>query len=429
MADQNPQQQNADQNPKPIYDLSQPQAADLQVDAPIKLNQSPENNEVSKPDSVGFNLDKLEPTTPENSHLIDTIVKHATETPEQSAASMIPELGEDELSQAELTSLKLELQNSSKLAVLSRNILLGVVIVGVAMSSYFFFRFQTAQQSAFKASLTLTEVTTDKQNLQNSYNYKIYQVIDRNVTDLIWNGLELIQHYQNETKQQKNLRNEINQRLQEIGSLAQSLTVFDAEDPKAYRADLARELPADLKTTSVREIIRNKTIHEELANDKRLKSVIDLPIEEFVPWLEAFINDLEVPEASLLAINNDRLLWSKIITEIEDATRQIDPFFGNEEEQFIKYSNYNFNARTNQITVTGQIRTEDERTFTKIANLIDAIETSPNFRNVQTRSFNKNPVSLIDAELNEFYEATLKLDFEFIRQNDEAEPDSEPTNS
>ncbi len=110
----------------------------------------------------------------------------------------------------------------------------------------------------------------------------------------------------------------------------------------------------------------------------------------------------------------------------------MDPNFGDPDAQFITYDNYNFSARNNSILVGGQIRTDDQKTFTKIANLIDAIEESSLFAEVKTRSFTKNEVDNVSNDLtteaedlvvpgvagSSTYEATLKLDFKLEQTED-----------
>lgn len=412
---QNNQQSTETVNPQ-VLDMSQEQG--LIVDPPISLD--PKVAAEPSIENVTFNLEKEQPVSAESSALVDTIVHQATAGQPEQQLAILPELGTDQLSRAELTSLQLELQNNSKLADLSRTLVLGVLIVGLIMTGYFFYRYQATERLALKANLSLSQAVTDRANLEADYNYKVYQIIVLETENLFWDGLELIQNEQSQTGRQENLRKIVESRLSNIENLVGALTVFEAPDPKVYRADLVRELPKELKTTNVASVIRSKQIHEDLGNEKRLAKVKALDSPEFIDWLEMFLDDLNLPETALVKINHDRLQWSKIIQEIENTTRQIDPLFGQPNSQFVVYTNYNFNARTNQITLTGQIRTDNEKTFTQIANLIDAIEANPNFQNVKTRSFTKNIVDTTDDNTGittEEYQATLKLDFEFVRAN------------
>ncbi|PIQ79742.1 hypothetical protein COV81_00930 [Candidatus Peregrinibacteria bacterium CG11_big_fil_rev_8_21_14_0_20_41_10] len=384
---------------------------------PLNLENKPEP-------TVSFNLDPVEPQSAENSDLVDTIVKQSTAVEPEAQPSMLSKLGDEQVSQAELTSLEFQLKNNARLANVSRNVFVSIVIIGTMMGGYFFFRFQSTQQTTFKANLTLSEVTDSRVNLENAYNYELYRLIDRSVQDLVWDAMELIQYYQVGSDQAISLRQLVNQRLSSIGALTSRLTIFNANDPKAARASLVAALPKELENTSVKGVMRNQELHEAIANSKSLEAIIAKPNTEFMPWLEEFLASLEIPETILLKVNKDRMLWSQIIANIEAKTREIDPFFGNPANEFITYSNYNFDSRTNKITLTGQIKTEDNKTFTRIADLIDIIEADPHFQNVDHRSFTKNPVPATEADLASYYEATLQLDFEFIR--DGATPTPEP---
>lgn len=127
---------------------------------------------------------------------------------------------------------------------------------------------------------------------------------------------------------------------------------------------------------------------------------------------EQLLTDLRTKDKNELSViaslQTKRINWAEVMKEIEDITREVDNVFGKglfEEIGGITYTGYSFDAISGKITVTGLTKTMDSRTFTLIANLIDAFEKSEKFKNVDKRSFAKN-------KNEEGFNATLKLDFE-----------------
>lgn len=158
-----------------------------------------------------------------------------------------------------------------------------------------------------------------------------------------------------------------------------------------------------------------------LVQNNELKSLIgsfdpENPTPE-VPFDEMLkkIRELDQNELSIIAkLQEKRIKWREIITEIEKITREIDTVFDEglfEQIGGITYSGYSFDAQSGRISVTGRTKTMDSRTFTLIANLIDAFEKSPRFKNVDKRSFAK-------SKGEDGFLATLKLDFELELSND-----------
>ena len=120
-------------------------------------------------------------------------------------------------------------------------------------------------------------------------------------------------------------------------------------------------------------------------------------------------------ELSIIAkLQGQRVKWREIIAEIEKITKDVDHVFDEglfEQIGGIVYSGYSFDAANGKISVTGRTKTMDSRTFTLIANLIDAFEKSPKFKNVDKRSFSK-------SKGDDGFSTTLKLDFELETTND-----------
>lgn len=176
------------------------------------------------------------------------------------------------------------------------------------------------------------------------------------------------------------------------------------------------------------EILRNKkdSTKENQEESKNIQNVIKLMQNAELQGLilgadikkleneefEKFLTDLrnkDKNELSVIAsLQTKRINWAEVMQEIENITREVDNVFGKglfEEIGGVTYTGYSFDALSGKITVTGSTKTMDSRTFTLIANLIDAFEKSEKFKNVDKRSFAK-------SQSDEGFNATLKLDFE-----------------
>lgn len=175
---------------------------------------------------------------------------------------------------------------------------------------------------------------------------------------------------------------------------------------------------AEGKSEEEEQGIQNTT---RLVQNNELKSLIrsfdpenptpEMPFDEMLKKLR----ELDQNQLSIIAkLQEKRIKWHEIIAEIEKITREVDTVFDEglfEQIGGIVYSGYSFDAQSGKISVTGRTKTMDSRTFTLIANLIDAFEKSPRFKNVDKRSFAK-------SKDEDGFLATLKLDFELESSND-----------
>lgn len=115
-------------------------------------------------------------------------------------------------------------------------------------------------------------------------------------------------------------------------------------------------------------------------------------------------------------IKRDRLLWSKVLREIDLVTEKTDIYYKTgffEQAGGIQYNNYQFDATNGRVVVTGEARSDDGSNFTLLANLIDEFEKSPMFKDIAMRSFAKS------GDQEDGYSSVVKLDFSL--QKDGAE--------
>jgi len=365
----------------------------------------------------------------EDKSLSAAVIDNATKRPE-TIKPVLPELDNSVLTAAELTNLEAALANSVSFLSFAKGSLVAVALFGVLMLGYLFFRFEATEKSLFEANLSLVDTEARQEELLKTYNLKLYQLIGFRVSELVWPALEFdaLAHKQSltaaESAKLKQLKPVIVDNLEQINALTKGLSYSGSDsDSKAMRAELLRDVPAELKSSAVSGLIKSQILHQTLTNSGKLKSLASAEDSKYAEFLTKFLLETKVPEAQLLKISQNRLNWSEIIGGIEVATKIVDPNFGDPNAQFITYDNYNFSARNNSILVSGQIRTDDQKTFTRIANLIDAIEASSLFAEVTTRSFTKNEVTSgdgVEAETSAVsaYEATLKLDFKLEQAED-----------
>lgn len=108
-------------------------------------------------------------------------------------------------------------------------------------------------------------------------------------------------------------------------------------------------------------------------------------------------------------IRKQRLNWAKIISDINGVTRKADLYYGQGLFKTVGgflFSSYRFDAKSKRIAITGITKTSDSKTFSFIARLIDSIEKSPQFMNIDFRTFSKTLSE--DGD----YSSSINLDFE-----------------
>ena len=149
-----------------------------------------------------------------------------------------------------------------------------------------------------------------------------------------------------------------------------------------------------------------------VGNSRLLNSIAKTTADEFAAMLDEFQtspdpakrSELQEKLAAILAstrsdistissLKNDRLNWLTVITQIETVTMEVDSNFGRglyETLGGILYSGYEFDSKTNKIVLSGETKTNDATNFTLTSELIDALERSPHFQDVEMRSFTKS---------------------------------------
>ncbi|MBU1992102.1 MAG: hypothetical protein ABH856_01210 [Patescibacteria group bacterium] len=190
------------------------------------------------------------------------------------------------------------------------------------------------------------------------------------------------------------------------------------------KADIMEKRESSIATVKAKEL--NEII--ALIGNEEFESIFgeyDLGLEtnESIKSVISKINGVTKNELSILhTIRQGKINWTDIIYEIEGVTKQVDSVFGSgffEDLGGIAYTSYDFDSNSRRISITGQAKKDDAKNFSLIANLIDALEASSMFKDVNMRSFTKS------GSLDDVYVATLKLDF-FLQGDEKSEADEKP---
>jgi len=97
--------------------------------------------------------------------------------------------------------------------------------------------------------------------------------------------------------------------------------------------------------------------------------------------------------ATISSVKSSRINWTTVIKQIETVTAETDKNFGKglfETLGGIVYSGYEFDTHSGKIVLSGLTKTNDASNFTLMSNLIDDLEASPYFEQVDMRSFSKS---------------------------------------
>lgn len=129
----------------------------------------------------------------------------------------------------------------------------------------------------------------------------------------------------------------------------------------------------------------------------------EFSIDEIAQILNTITSNAQNEFSIINSLKAQRVNWNQILSNIVETTKIAGEglivanegitqmrIYESGTERSILYSNYNIDAATGQITVAGTLRTPDEKTFTTMANLIESFESSPNFRDINYRSFAKS---------------------------------------
>lgn len=204
----------------------------------------------------------------------------------------------------------------------------------------------------------------------------------------------------------------------------QIIEVYENAQEKYSESIVAGDIPRETFVNELRSVLRNEL--QQLKRESPTQTVL-FQIQDYESTLALVGNEnlrslfatgpdklreglpgddtelYEMTQNVLKTLNNEfshinkikqnRIPWAIVVNEIERVTKGIDTLYNTgffEELGGIQYSAYDFDSASNRIILSGRVKRDDGTTFTLIANLIDALEESDLFSNVDNRSYPKS---------------------------------------
>lgn len=412
--------------PAPTVNPAQPtaNAAPPAGDNTLLYSSEDPANDQADLEQAGFNLN-IEQQKPASEvdlakgagDVVENIVSQATVSPEEEEKIL------KDLEQMD-SSLELDVPiapQADKTAKIARMVFFGVLIVSVAVLAYLFFN--PAQGSARLGVKTLDPLAEQRDELS--------EVTSRVITNHYKRAaLALHDVSQNTAKftvasdtsrsnfsdfnDQLNAETNLETYKENIGA---GLAIVEEEVSAARRLSLnSEEIEAELliylsdKQNQAADPFEKNLYSDALSlyrNKSLLTQVKDINLEdstdgEILQGLETILANIQTSDINRIAyVQARRVSWSEVISELERITNSVDPGMSS-----ISYTGYTFDADDKRVSVTGQITTPDEKTFTLITLLVDELNESDSpFVNAENTSFSKNTSG------EEGFTSTLRLDF------------------
>jgi Asp-tRNA(Asn)/Glu-tRNA(Gln) amidotransferase C subunit len=134
--------------------------------------------------------------------------------------------------------------------------------------------------------------------------------------------------------------------------------------------------------------------NQELANLLKTKKIDELSEAELLALAEMVIDQGSLSRIGNIAkVELSRVNWTTIFSEFEDIITTFDPNFNvftQNEDYIVSFSSYTLNSATGLISAQGEVKTDNSKTFTLIADLMDKLEESPEFKDLNYTSFTKS---------------------------------------
>jgi len=184
------------------------------------------------------------------------------------------------------------------------------------------------------------------------------------------------------------------------------ITELKAQSGSVDEQDLLQDVQ-DLETT--KKLLGSKSfksslaaIDTEAATDDDLQSVVN------------GYNGINTSVSALISsIKDGRVGWSFYMEEVEDLVKQVDPLFNTEFTGNITLDSVSF-SDDGTVNISGQSVTDDSKNFTLISNLIDTLDASEHFEDVEERSYSKSASSSSVEDDDESYTGSFRITMQVI---------------
>ena len=159
-------------------------------------------------------------------------------------------------------------------------------------------------------------------------------------------------------------------------------------------------------------LLLNRQLQIEI-NKIDVENLTDPDIDNFV----SKINETSRNNFAVVAeIKKNRLNWRKVLQDITEITKELDPLYGIEEISMIVYNSFSVGIASQQVSLSGEMRTLDSSNFDKYIKLIDKFNQSGKFKIAEQRSFSKQ-------KQDEWYVTGLSLSLDLIPEELSKESD------
>lgn len=151
-----------------------------------------------------------------------------------------------------------------------------------------------------------------------------------------------------------------------------------------------------------------------LVENKRFRNAVlaqdlgKISEEDFSGMLAGIREEATDELSAIDKIRRSRVNWGEIIQDIRGVTQKADLYYGQGLFKTVGgflFNSYRFDAAEGRVSISGITKTADSKTFSFIAKLVDTIEKSPKFKDIDFRSFSKNRDETGD------YSSSINLEF------------------
>jgi hypothetical protein len=134
----------------------------------------------------------------------------------------------------------------------------------------------------------------------------------------------------------------------------------------------------------------------------------------FRTYIDNLLASTKVNLATINNLRNSRISWSDVLDAVDRITNQVNSEhnsgLGSGNASTITYSNFSFNSKNGSISISANNTTQSGTNREVVTYLIEALEASPEFKNVADRTF---PLTKsIDANGNSTYIMTFSISME-----------------
>lgn len=381
---------------------------------PVDLNELGFKIDIPQTNPTGATVSKSEDT------VVDNIVKQATADSKADEEQILRDL--------EKLDSKLEMDlpigpNAQKSAKFAKNLFIVASVVGMAIFGLFIFQKISNNgelDAPFQSDNLIAANNLKAQKVANQYlaaaliNNKIAYYAAQ-TTYYVQVGNSVYSTYTEKQQSQVELKKLKVNLIEALESMKVEIEAANNEIASApeLESEVTLLITEELNKTATQAGVTNSaTLSQELrARTELLSNALKLSRDRELPlklqnqsFAEMEINDLldvssqvlSIAEAGYLSkvasVQIDRTVWTEVFTELETITKKFDPtfsVFSPNPNGIIVYNNYVFNADTDSITVSGQVTTSGEGTFSLIADSIDALEASPLLKDLTYRTYSK----------------------------------------